>query len=265
MDKQPDTQLKEYCFSWRVHPERYQWTIEPVADVIVLHHDGAKSRMQTRILVSQLIVTVQTNSSESVLDMKNRVNRQARNLTDALGHVTGAALDVEILTCVSSEREHYVFNTAFDGLLGDDIGSTESVRLFNALIAQANQSQFVRMALSDLRNAIREPLDTCVNCYRAVESIRHAYLGDDPDSGQGRKKSWVRLRTATGMEEADLRWLEERATPRRHGRPVDVSHADRKRALLIARQVVEKHCLGAKENAEHGEGVISEMPETSAP
>jgi hypothetical protein len=30
----------------------------------------------------------------------------------------------------------------------------------------------IRMALADLRNAIREPLDTCVNCYRAVESVR---------------------------------------------------------------------------------------------
>jgi hypothetical protein len=209
-------------------------------------------------------VRVQTDSEDSVLEMKNRVNRQARTLTDALGHVTGAALDVEILTCISPEGDHYVFNTAFDGLLRNDIGSEASFRLFNALIAEANQSQFVHMALSDLRNAIREPLDTCVNCYRAVESIRHEYLGEEPDSGPARKQSWIRLREATGIDEADLRWLEERATPRRHGRPIDVTHTDRERALLMARRVVEEHCLAAQETARPGEPVISELPDPPA-
>lgn len=115
------------------------------------------------------------------------------------------------------------------------------------------------MALSDLRNAIREPLDTCVSCYRAVESIRHEYLGQEPDSGPARKQSWIRLREATGIAEAELRWLEERATPRRHGRPIDVTHADRERALLMARRVVEEYCLAAQETARPGETVISEL------
>jgi hypothetical protein len=203
------------------------------------------------ISASQITVMVQTDSNDSVLEIKNRVNRQARNLADALGHVTAAALDVGILTCIDPQGNHYVFNTVFDGLLKDDPKSEASHRVFNALITHAGRSQFVRMALSDLRNAIREPLDTCANCYRAVESIRQEYLGEESDSGQARKQSWIRLREATGIEETELRWLEERAIPRRHGTPVDVTHVDRERALRIARHVVEEHCL-AQEPGEPG-------------
>lgn len=129
VDQREDAQLNDYFFSGRIHPERYQWTIDPIVDVIVLHFDGAKSRFRTRIFASQLTVMVQTDSSDSVLEMKSRVNRQARTLTDALCHVTGAALDVEILTCISPKGDHYVFNTAFDGLLRNDIGSEASFDL----------------------------------------------------------------------------------------------------------------------------------------
>jgi hypothetical protein len=251
---------KVYFFSGRIHPERYEWGINPIYDVIVLHHDGAKSRFRIGISASQLTVMVQTDSDDSLLEMKNRVSRQARNLADALGHVTGAALDVEILTCVSPEGEHYVFNTAFDGLIKDAPGSEASQHIFNVLVRQAGQSQFVRMALSDLRNAIREPLDTCANCYRAVESIRQEYLVEgEPDTGTARKQSWARLREATGMEETELRWLAERAAPRRHGTPIDATHEDRERALRIARHVVEEHCL-AQETEQPDKTTVSKPP-----
>jgi hypothetical protein len=179
--------------------------------------------------------------------MKNRVTRLVRNLADAIGFVVGASLDVEIISCIAPDGNSHVFNTAFDGLTKYSVGSKESMTAFNALINQATRSQFVRMALSDLRNAIREPLDTCANCYRAVESIRQEYLEGNSNKARPRKDSWQRLREAVGLNEAEVRWLEERAIPRRHGEPIDVNHADRERALQLAWRVVEQHCLNYAE------------------
>jgi hypothetical protein len=168
---------------------------------------------------------------------------------------------VEIISCIAPDGSSHEFNTGFDGLIKHEVGSEESQRIFNVLIAQAARSQFVRMALSDLRSAIREPLDTCVNCYRAVESIRQEYLEGNPDQGTARKNSWKRLRDAIGADEAELRWLEDRATPRRHGDPTDVTHAERERALRLAWRVVEEHCLNFGESAESGVNVVSEADE----
>lgn len=261
MEQQGATRTHVYFFSGRIHPERYGWGIGEPYEIIIYHHDGASSQLRITIVASQVNVTVHTNSAEPALDMKNRVTRLVRNLADAIGHVTGASLDVEIISCIAPDGSGHVFNTGFDGLIKHEVGSEESQRIFNVLITQATRSQFVRMALSDLRSAIREPLDTCVNCYRAVESIRQEYLEGNPDKGTARKNSWKRLRGAVGVDEAELRWLEDRAAPRRHGNPIDVTHAERERALRLAWHVVEEHCLNYGESTESGENVVSEADE----
>lgn len=159
-----------------------------------------------------------------------------------------AALDVEIISCVALDGTHYVFNTAFDGLLDHEPGTPESTIIFNEILAHANGSVFVRMALADLRNAIREPLDTCANCYRAVESICHEYLGEADDKDAARKASWIKMKAAVGLPDEEVRWLEKRAIPRRHGRPIDVTEDERYRALKIARKAIEGQCLANRES-----------------
>jgi len=247
-----------FVFTGHVYPERYQWTMQPPYEVIILHHDDTSSWLKISLTMSQVIVTVRTNSVEDALEMKNRVTRSVRNLADSLGFVTAAALDVEIISCISPDGGHYVFNTAFDGLLDHDAGTPEGLLVFNELIAHANRSGYIRMALADLRNAIREPLDTCVNCYRAVESIRHEYLEGNADIGSARKASWKRMRDAVGLAEEDLRWLEERATPRRHGRAIDVTGDERRKALRIARKAIQEHCLANRISAVPENDVVAE-------
>jgi hypothetical protein len=263
VDQQGEVKLNVYAFFGRVHPERYDWTIGQPYEVVVAHYDGARSHMRINFTASQVMVVVHSDSNDRLLDMKNRVSRQVRNLADALGYVAAAALDVEILSCVTPEGSHSVFNTAFDGLLENDVEAEASLRIFNVLIRQTERSQYVRVALADLRNAIKEPLDTYVNCYRAIESIRQEYLQGDPDNRSARNQSWQSLREATGTEEEDLTWLKNLAKPRRHGAPIDATHEDRKRALLIARHVVEAHCLIADKTMAPGETTISEAPDSS--
>src|SRR5258706_1051346 len=253
-----------FVFTGHVYPERYQWTMQPPYEVILLHHDDASSLLKISLTMSQVIVTVHTNSAEDMLEMKNRVTRAVRNLADSVGFVTAAALDVEIISCITPDDAHYVFNTAFDGLLDHDLGTPESVLVFNELIAHANRSEYVRMALADLRSAIREPLDTCVNCYRTVESIRHEYLEGNADTSSARKASWTRMRDAVGLPEEDLRWLEEKATPRRHGGPVDVTGDERQKALRIARKAIPEHCLAHRISAIPGSDIVADASDDAS-
>jgi hypothetical protein len=265
VNQQDAAHQRAYVFSGRIHPERNDWNIDPPYGVIHIHQDGARSVILTSIVASQVTVTVNTSSDDSALEIKNRVTRQVRNLADALGFVTASALDVEIISCVTPDGSHLVFDTIFGGLLDDAVESRESQELFNILIDQANKSYFVHTALGELRNAIREPLDTCANCYRAIESIRQEYLEGKPDSRSSRERSWVRLREAVGVDEAELRWLEAQAKPRRHGRPIDVTHAERERAMRLARRVVESHCRAIQGTIEPVQNVVSEASYDTEP
>jgi hypothetical protein len=190
-----------------------------------------------------------------ILGLKNDVNRLTRVALDALGFVWAAGLDLEIVSCVDPSGMAYVFNTAFDGLRGKEGPERDrrDVEVFNLLIEQAQVSPNVRSALADLRNAIREPTDTSVNCYRTVESIRREYLGGRQDADAAKRQSWAKLREIAGVEESEVLWLKGLADPRRHGGSIDMSHADRERALRLARGVVERHCLWVQ--AGRGQGV----------
>jgi hypothetical protein len=235
MNMLDDIEMGCYIFSGRIYPERYGLGINPISHTTIKHYDGALSRMRISIFAGQVTATVHTDSTDSMYYMKNRVSRQVRNLADSAGFIAAAAFDVEITTCISPDGSHTIFNTAFPDLTQHTWDSAESQRVFNLLVGQAGTSAYVRMALSDLRNAIREPLDTCVNCYRAIESIRQEYLVGDVDDKEARKQSWVRLREATGATESDLDWLKELATPRRHGASIDEPEEQRARALRIAK------------------------------
>jgi hypothetical protein len=205
-----------------------------------------------------MVVALTDSEQVEILDLKNDVNRLARVALDALGFIYAAALDLEIVSCVDPSGASHVFNTGFDGLRegGPDQGQRE-LEMFNLLTDQAHMSPNVRSAVADIRNAIREPTDTSVNCYRAIESIRREYLDGQPDTGPAGKRSWVRLREITGAEESEMFWLKGLADPRRHGGSVDLSHTDRERALRLTRYVVERHCQWVQAGGGQGTPVVT--------
>jgi hypothetical protein len=252
--------LKVYTFTGRVHPERYGFGMDGLSDRVLMRPDGSRAIFRFHLSHSQVTVLVLTDSEHlEILGLKNDVNRLTRVALDALGFVWAAGLDLEIVSCVDPSGMAYVFNTAFDELRSKEGPERDrrDLELFNLLIEQAHMSPNVRSALADLRNAIREPTDTSVNCYRAIESIRREYLAGRRDTDAAKRQSWAHLREIAGVEESEALWLKGLADPRRHGGSVDMSHADRERALRLARRVVERHCLWVQAGGDQGTQVVA--------
>jgi hypothetical protein len=252
--------LKPYFFTGRVYPERYGWGVSGLSDRVLVRPDGSRAIFRFHLSHSQLVVMVLTDSEHvEILDLKNDVNRLTRVALDALGFVHAVGLDLEIVSYVDPSGASHVFNTGFDGLRDgeDPERDGHELEMFNLLIDQAHLSPNVRSALADIRNAIREPTDTSVNCYRAVESIRREYLGGQQDTGAAGKRSWVQLREIAGVEASEMFWLKGLADPRRHGGSVDLSHTDRERALRLARRVVERHCRWLHAGGDQGAPVVA--------
>lgn len=252
--------LQPYFFTGRVHPERYGWGVDGLSDRTLRRPDGSVAIFRFQLSRSQLTVMVLTDSEHvQILDLKNEVNSLTRIALDALGFISAAGLDLEIVSCIDPSGRSHVFNTGFDGLREQEGPERDrrELEMFNLLIDQAHTSLNVRSALADIRNAIREPTDTSVNCYRAVDSIRREYLGGQRDTGPAGKRSWVRLREIADVEESEVLWLKGLADPRRHGGSVDLSHADRERALRLARSVVEQHCRWVQAGGHQGAPVVA--------
>jgi hypothetical protein len=136
-----------------------------------------------------------------------------------------------------------VLNSALDGIRETEEIDNDAITL---LVNSALTSSAVRSALADLREAILEPDRTGAACYRAIEAMRQLYVRGE-DSGQDRARSWASLRGVTGVPEADLRWLEQLAVPRRHGALMDVSSEERLRALRIGRAVIDGYLQATSE------------------
>lgn len=226
-DEQP-----RHIFLGRVNPERYNWTIMDHSDLVTA--DGLlKIRFSLRH--SQLCIDVRGRFSGTALDLKNVVADLARSFVDSVGYASGAALTLDIVSYIDPDGEFSVLNSAFDGIRETEEIDNDAITL---LVNSALTSSAVRSALADLREAILEPDRTGAACYRAIEAMRQLYVRGE-DSGKGRARSWVSLRGVTGVPEADLRWLEQLAVPRRHGALMDVSSEERRRALRISRAVID--------------------------
>lgn len=224
-----------WSFIGRLSPERYDWSLaEPISVQLGGDHPLDVSLTITH---SQICIRLQGHFPGTLLDLKNTASDIAQALVDAVGFVFAAAIDVEIATCIDANGNFHVFNTAFDGIREGDLDSDA----LTALASKALGHWAFRAALSDHRQAIAEVNGTAALCYRAVESIRQSYVIDDGN----RASSWEALRASTGVTEDELRWLENKGTPRRHGEVIDLSEEDRRKALRIARRVILRHIRAA--------------------
>jgi hypothetical protein len=105
------------------------------------------------------------------------------------------------------------------------------------------QEPLARLALADLRGAIESPDDTVLLTYRAVESVRQWFLDGNEDDPRAREKSWIAMRSTLGVDKERTQGLAELAKSRRHGGATPSTGEERKEALLIARDVVERFVI----------------------
>lgn len=233
------TDEPRYLFSGRVHPERYGWHLAEAIDGS-MSLDGEAMKLRMTISRAQVVIEVRGAYSGEMSFLKNRIQDIGQGIVDSVGFGYVAGLDLELVSCTDPRGHVWLFAPAFDRLRSWPTALTEDEVSNVRELAIASGGVFgVRAALADLRQAVRAPADTPFHCYRAIESIRQELLPEGAeDTGAQRRASWDKLREVSGLAEADLQWIVPEATARRHGELLDVSEADRMRAMDLARRVV---------------------------
>lgn len=220
-------------FIGRVHPERYEWNVSELISTSFQDSVGTDYTAELTLRHSQVSIVIDADHPHDLITLKNLATSFANVLVNTMGFAFGAALQVEIVSCVTPSGDFVVFNSAFPGLIESRLDDSTVAKLANAGV----QDPQVGAALADINLALLDPSSTSELSYRAIESIRQVYARESPS----KSASWSGLREGTGVSQEDLVWLERRATPRRHGELADETEADRRRALQLARQVVMGH------------------------
>lgn len=210
-----------YVLTGRVIPERAVLSVSEIPMLVSGGSDVPEGELGVEIILNQIFAKyLSQNEVTNIFTLRNIVEDAVRSIVDVAGYIHGYAYDVEIVQLTQP-------NTAMKQVFGIDVpvlaGVCEQAGInihdVIGLLAQPS-SYFVRHALADLRESVKSAKDTAFFCYRAVESLKNAFLVKYQASGDENTK-WELFRTQYQIERDDIMSIKAFADPVRHGNYVD--------------------------------------------
>ena len=179
----------------------------------------------------------------NLLTLKNRVENCVRIFADAAGYTTACGYDVEIESAFNPITNQLVIFGVHEDIFDDqqinrdtDNGKPHpdiSISI-DALAKLSGVNMELSIALSDFREAIRQPSFTSFHCYRAIEALRHTFKG-------GKESQWIELRTVLNVDKRDIDEIITFASGLRHGEVLPQPWEARKKHMLITWQIIKKY------------------------
>ena len=225
----------------QVHPITGNWTLEQTIELTL---DGATWSIYVRY--SDFHVIIDTADTGDLTQYRVEVEAWVQGILDLWSFEVGVPLRAEFKSMMINGRHLASLRQGWPDIVGKPANFPPSIRAERLRSAgPLLGNPLIRLALADLRAALERHDDTLFYCYRAIESLRHWYLGDEKDTNANRRKSWEALREDLDIEREALDRLYEIAARRRHGGAPVVNEADRLDAMLTARRAmgrfVERH------------------------
>lgn len=228
--------MNSYIFSGKVLPERANVNVTPIEIKMDAIDAGISGIAIISIAVSQISVVFNTKNDSDLGTLKNYAEYLVRNLVDAFGYLSGRGYDIEITSVVNHEGKYTVFGVGIPEL---EESQNERPLSFQQLLTVMEKSQHLHLALGDLREAIRSPLDTGFFCYRAVESIRQYFKKE----GDNESKSWENLRKSLLIDRSWIDKIKPFADPARHGDTRYISGKDRILIMQHTWKLIDRFCI----------------------
>jgi hypothetical protein len=228
-----------------IHPEGRGWHFDDPQPMTF--DDGAWT---VSIQDSQFQVVTVGQPPDDLKAFRNDIVSIVQGCLDSLGFLLAAPLQAEIRTISVQRNDSEQIQLSWcrqewPELLGDRVSWPPRVEGddLQPLVAATVAEPLIRLALVDLRAALQYPDDTLVYAYRAVESVRQWFLEEhEVDDDAARKRAWKAMRKALqlprGPVDDPIDRLKDWSVGRRHGALAPPTEAQRKEALLTARNVV---------------------------
>ena len=210
--------MEPYLFYGVVLPERAQLTLQ--FSVGFSHiASGVEGTAKVSIILNQAAVTVESEHSWDIFDLRNLVKNVAQNHLAMVGYLKGYAYDFEVTRVLNQSRE-------IDFVFGIDIPClaerNKDIDLAVALASLREKTvgpngMLLNRCFSDLTASMKHADDTAFYCYRAIESLRHHCAAKHSLSSASKITQWEKFREVSGCPEEVLRQIKVAADPLRHG------------------------------------------------
>lgn len=234
--------MEQYLFHGVVLPERAQLSLNFVCEFRqpVSEYKGVAS---VSILLNQVAVWVEVESSLDIFDLRNIVKNIVYTNLSIVGYIRGYAYDVEIIRVINKALGvDYVYGVEIP-CLAERNKSVDLPVAFQKVLSKIHGegSVFLHRCFNDLVSAMKNAEDTGFYCYRAIESLyQHCIVVNGMSSGN-KKQQWEKFRAVAECDEQTLLLIKVAADPLRHGVPVFVSSEDRAKLFTSTWDVVGKY------------------------
>lgn len=191
-------------------------------------------------------ITIKLQRTEPIRDLvmvKDRLQRMALITTAAYGFSYGLGLDVEITKEIGQSSPPFVFVKPFTEIAS--CGNPDEVSLYWNLTDEFSpSSRVLRLALINYMRAIRDPEESIMFSFRAIEAIRHEPKFAPPkESKEDKEKTemWKNLRAALNCDKSYFNDLTGLAERHRHGEQVIPSREEYTAGLTTVHNVILRY------------------------
>jgi len=238
--------MKELIFSGVIHPERAQVSITEITQYLDDIDGNNLGTLKIEISVSQITAHLSTEREDiDLFTWKNSLQPRIEVLVDSFGFLVGCGYEVEIIKAydVKAKKDH-VYGVNIETL--PSCTSKEELLKKYALLSslfKGMEGGYLQRCLADLRQAIRNPFDSSLHCFRAVESIRQIYCyRNSIDPEKQRPKSWQILREDLGVDESLIQNnIQRYAKVIRHGGLSQFTQEERTQMLGTTWDIMHKY------------------------
>lgn len=218
----------------RILPERMPLALStPLSFSGDVRNAFGVAHLDARVTDSQFRVVVTCEDNVDPLKFRSPVEQFMESLTDTLGYVRFRGHDLDLVG-VSWDGGMVVFQphaSPLASLVGDIEGDPEKIWQL------ATQHEQLRMALANLREAMRMIHDTGFFTHRAIEAVcAHFCVTKDEDINRGKE----RMRKALNVSNAWIKKASRFGGNQRHGKVVGMTGEERQAAMEASWRVVDR-------------------------
>ena len=161
---------------------------------------------------------------------------------DVFGYINGYGYDIEITSLMRENNKPHIFGVGVPALEEDRINRPyKEVGEILPLIYN-NSKRSLRLALLDLRLAIKLPKDAPFFCYRAIESLMQYF------NNHGEKEVWEEFRSELNISRDYIMSIKQLSDDIRHGKSPFVSADARDDILTKTWKIIDRFIVYAKNN-----------------
>lgn len=223
-----------YIVTGRVHPERADIRFGPIEWKI-----PDQGRVLAQCDSSQVTILLELTSIGDWATAYIAAEHFAIIVVGALGFSLGSGYSVELIQVTEENGTPHVFGVRPTGdSPNQTLGFDPHEPIFNRALLLANQNIFFRLALRDFLRAITDTHDCATYCYRAIESLKSAFVSKTGND------CWDEMHAALDTDRATIdATVKNFADPVRHGNWINAPATDGKtrwQMLQLTRQILLK-------------------------